>query len=538
MSESEATISGLVESANQHAESSESDLVDSLAHALEQLNVSPGEEVWVDGFDILGEAYQRLRSNKERRSLGQFFTPLWIGKLLAEWAVADRPASVLDPACGSGALLFATSKLEAAADTELLGYDVDPKLLGFARRTGAIRGLSSLRVQELNFLLDEVPHKPTAIVCNPPYTRHQSLDPEEKRKIHAGFEERLDRSFSRQSSLHALFLVRALEIAEDSARIAFLTPSHWLDMNYGEAIKEYVLEIATVDAILKFPASERVFGDVDTTASITLLTKRAKPEKATTPIHDLPTHSELPNSLGEILDNDQSATQLELKTTASWQPGHTKQDGNRLGEFLTVHRGLATGFNSFFVLSDSEVQRLQLPEDVLKRCAPAPRHFDGVELTEEVHEAIGPDIPKWLLEIESASVPAGPVKDYLDFGDTSLGVRDRYLVSKREEAGRPWHTLERHSPAPILFSYFNRLHPRFVRNQLSAVALNHWMLIQPMDGVDADELFAALQHESVVTRLKRGSREYSNGLWKVEPREMLEIRLPSAISENLLGPRG
>ncbi|HEV3484668.1 MAG TPA: hypothetical protein VG106_04630, partial [Vicinamibacterales bacterium] len=32
------------------------------------------------------------------------------------------------------------------------------------------------------------------------------------------------------ASMHVLFLLRALEVAADDARIAFLTPAHWLDM--------------------------------------------------------------------------------------------------------------------------------------------------------------------------------------------------------------------------------------------------------------------------------------------------------------------
>lgn len=73
----------------------------------------------------------------------------------------------------------------------------------------------------------------------------------------------------------------------------------------------------------------------------------------------------------------------------------------------------------------------------------------------------------------------------------------------------------------------NRTRPRFVRNDAAAVPLNTWLIVEPASGVDPDELFPALEQPEVATQLERGARVYGGGLWKLEPSELADIRLPS-----------
>ena len=73
-----------------------------------------------------------------------------------------------------------------------------------------------------------------------------------------------------------LFLVRALEVSAEDARLAFITPAHWLDRNYGRVVKVFLLERAHVEAIVQFPAHQLVFEHAVTTAAVTLIRKGAR----------------------------------------------------------------------------------------------------------------------------------------------------------------------------------------------------------------------------------------------------------------------
>jgi SAM-dependent methyltransferase len=104
---------------------------------------------------------------------------------------------------------------------------------------------------------------------------------------------------------------------------------------------------------------------------------------------------------------------------------------------------------------------------------------------------------------------------------TMLKANEGYLASKR----KPWYAPEQRGDCPILFSYFNRAQPRFVRNRANAVPLNNWLIIEPKEGVDADVLYEALTSKAAMAQLEEGARVYGGGLWKLEPSELSEIRL-------------
>ena len=100
---------------------------------------------WADGRDVVGEAYQRVVSASARRDAGQFFTPLWVGRAMAHWLFSEPTSTALDPGCGSGSLLIASSLERADQSVELIGLDSDPLAVEMARTTQQIRGIEEWR---------------------------------------------------------------------------------------------------------------------------------------------------------------------------------------------------------------------------------------------------------------------------------------------------------------------------------------------------------------------------------------------------------
>jgi adenine-specific DNA-methyltransferase len=204
-----------------------------------------------------------------------------------------------------------------------------------------------------------------------------------------------------------------------------------------------------------------------------------------------------------------------------------------LRELAAVHRGVATGHNSFFVLSERRRRELGIEKGSCRPCLTSPRHLPGDDVRLADLEELGDEVPRWLLAPRRIR-DSGPIRDYLDYGEIELGVTQRALVRSRIKAGRRWFEVKGPDKAPILFSYFNRPRARFVRNLAAAVPLNSWLVICPRDGVDADELIAVLRSAEVAERLADGATVYGRGLWKLEPSRLLDIWLP-AETTGLLG---
>jgi hypothetical protein len=410
----------------------------------------------------------------------------------------------------------------------MLGIDIDPVSLDMARVNLVVRGIGHFDLRAENFLLAEIPERPSAVICNPPYSRHHSIPSEDKARIHAAIEERLGIRVSRLAGLHALFLLRALEIVKDGGRLAFITPAEWLDVNYGRAIKEFALERSHVEAIVLWKNDHLVFDGVLTTAAITLF--RSDPRPGPTRIVQLPRSGK--PSVEEVIaaatghETGLQVREVELDVDAKWsQPIRRRRRtrGKKLRDLARVRRGIATGRNSFFVLSETDRRRHGLKRNDLLPCITTPRLIPADELSKADLEGLDPGVPRWVVNcrLPQAEATEDPLGRYLRWGKEELKVHEGYLASRR----KPWYGLEERPRSPILFTYMNRRQPRFIRNRAEAVPLNTFLIIEPSGDVDADHLWRMLQGDHFMGQLDDAKRIYGGGLWKVEPRELSELRI-------------
>jgi adenine-specific DNA-methyltransferase len=429
---------------------------------------------------------------------------------------------MLDPGCGSGSLLMAAAH-EKLRTTKLLGIDVDPLAVDMSKANARLRGVQNIEVRLGDFLRNELPEAPEAVICNPPYTRHHELSSVQKRAIFRGFRERLGIEFHQTASLHVLFLVRALEISAPDARLAFITPAHWMDKRYAVAVKEFLLKQAHVESIVSIPASEIVFDHAITNAAITLIQKGEKRRKLT---RVLESASSRGPDVQAVLDRPRSGMRTRLSTDAKWsRVSRNTQRGPRLGDVAEVHRGVATGCNEFFVLSERYRRELGIAPCSVRPCLPGPKQIEDDVITKARLDALDESVRRWLFYPQKVR-SYGPIADYLSYGLEEYDMLDRTLVQQRVRAGRPWYRVEARVDAPIVARYINQGKARFLRNRANALPLNNWLAIKPRRGIRADDLFAILTQPRFAGYLRSQAREYGQGMWKLEPSELANVRLP------------
>lgn len=482
---------------------------------------------WADGIDVPGDAYEALVNGADRRQAGQFQTPAWAADLMAAWLLQEPCELLLDPGVGTGRLLFRAAQRPEPGPERLLGLDIDPVSLEMARVNLLLRSIAHCSLRQANFLLASLRERPDALTCNPPYSRHHAIPVADKEAIHAGFEKRLGLRLSRLASLHVLFLVRALEVIRDAGRLAFITPAEWLDVNYGRAIKRFVLDRAHVEALVLWEHDHLFFNGALTTAAITLL-RVGTPAPGPTRVVRLPRR---PPEVEEVLTaiagerTKLRVDEVELTADTKWSRpvGRRARRGTPLRELARVRRGIATGCNRFFVASERLRRERGLELAYLRPCIATPRLVSGDELTLHDLRRLPDEVPRWVLDYRE---PGAERRDdalgkYLRSGMSAHQAHAGYLASRRE----PWYALERRETSPILFTYMNRERPRFIRNRAGAVPLNTFLIVEPHEGANADQVWRALNAEHVMRQLVGARRNYGGGLWKLEPRELSDLRL-------------
>jgi hypothetical protein len=310
-----------------------------------------------------------------------------------------------------------------------------------------------------------------------------------------------------------------------------------MDVNYGAALREYLLCRVKMCRIHRFDPTDVQFDDA--LVSSALVWFRNSP-----PTPDEPVAMTQGGSLARPRTRQRIPT-VDLKSTRKWRSCLTRR-GSRvrspsaqhlLGRFFRVQRGIATGANDFFIMTREQAAERAIPPVYLRPILPGPREL---EVDEVMPDSQGrPMLARSLLLMDCRDHEDYVRVHHPEFWrylETGLGsVSRRYLCSRRT----PWYSQERR-PAPLFFcSYFARPRvdgrlQRFIFNRSSAIAANSYLLLYPRDELarfigGATDRARAVWHELCAIgaeSLSCAGRVYGGGMYKLEPRELADISVP------------
>jgi hypothetical protein len=474
-----------------------------------------------------------LKTASERNQWGQFATPPELARSMARYALAvmgHKPIRFLDPAIGTGAFYSALLRELAGQPHAAVGVELDPI---FATSAASLWSASGLQVLEGDFTRQPVPRERFSLVLtNPPYVRHHHLTPENKLRLKSSVAESRGINLSGLAGLYCHFLLLSHDWMEDQGLAIWLIPSEFMDVNYGSAIRRYLTESVTLLHIHRFLPEDVQFTDALVSSAIVVFRKSLPPSGHHTRFSlggslEAPTHEALIPL--KVLGQSRKWTRFPHRISAI-QPNEPT-----LGDLFAIKRGLATGANNFFILTDEEADHWEIPNSFLKPILPSPRYLraDIIPASENGEPTVYPRL--YLLdcaepeEIIESRWPR--FYEYLQKGRAE-NIHASYLTSRRA----PWYSQEKRPPAPFLCTYMGRSLSgrgpfRFVWNRSQATAHNVYLMLYPKGPLrsalethpelEAD-VFEALQHIRPEQLISEG-RVYGGGLHKVEPRELASI---------------
>ncbi|MGA2471453.1 MAG: N-6 DNA methylase [Solirubrobacteraceae bacterium] len=467
---------------------------------------------------------ERVTDRKRRYQLGQFFTPEPIARFMADAVNAASPDTVLDPGVGGGVLLRSVG-----SRPQRYGCDIDPVAVELAAASLGEQG-GATEIALGDFLdVDGWPlsvNQFDAVIANPPYIRHHNLSPEHK-LLARRYADLYHVEVSSLSGSYAYFFLEAIHRLRDGGRLVFITPTEFLDVRYGEAIKAVLLATCEIEEIVVLEMDELAFDGVLTTSAVTVATKSTHPSRRIRLREATFDGQRL--TLTRWTDIEREAARPDLPWTPLL-PSRAERIARLLvgrtavlGDSARVRRGIATGDNSFFCLTQSDVERWQLPDEVLVPVVVGAKDLPGHRqaLTRE-HWAkrLASGARGWLFwchqpldEIESLATRA-----YIEHGE-ARGLPERFNCRTR----KPWYGVERVPPPDFFVTYMSRERARFVRNEAGARCMTSLLNIWAKPEVDSDALAAVLADGANAQILREFGRTYGGGLGKIEPRDLLRL---------------
>ena len=236
-----------------------------IARILERLNVT----VLTAEHDYLGQLYETFFRYTGGNTIGQYFTPRHITRMMVDVCEASSSDVILDIACGTGGFFVAFMdrlvKKEHLSRTamvnviqkQLLGFESEPNTAALCAANMILRGDGSTQITQADSLtMKDFPiEEATIAVMNPPFPHKNTDMPVER------------------------YIERSLEGLRQGGKLAVVVPSSLLAKASKGAWRERILSRNTLTAICQLP-DELFQPFASVTTSIVFLTK-GRPHQAT-----------------------------------------------------------------------------------------------------------------------------------------------------------------------------------------------------------------------------------------------------------------
>ena len=490
-----------------------------------------------DGREALGKVYTSIVSPVSRRKMGTFFTP----DALTQFALAKcnehemTPRAVVDPGAGVGAFTLAAAEQWS---TPVVAVDLNAVTLGLLAARCHYEGYETtascdmggegwrdvqlVRTDFLTWVTTEFKSLPSSslILGNPPYTRHQGLDPKTKRTARDAAGHLIT---SGLAGMAAYFLAASLRSIRPSDALCLLLPGSWMHTRYGRELREHLWRLDRPVDLAVFPNDLLVFPGTNVDAVMLFVGPRSQ--------HDEPLIVSSPSLDGATVHRDDP---VEIVRTSNVPPCFPRdkrawvppgRNDNSLGDSFRVRRGIATGCNGFFLLTDEEVRRYQIPPRCLQPAITRVQAIEGAVLDEPALEALGKaDEKRWILCLSHRDARSARIGTYLARGLRD-GVAEGFLASQREH----WFVLDEDvAPAPLLVLPMTKRTFRVIVNTAGALHTNTLYGLYPSnDSVDVVRAAEWLRGSRGQQAMRNVARHYSSGLLKLEPRTLSTLPVPS-----------
>ena len=480
---------------------------------------------------------QKVRSNWEEReklrNKGQFWTPRWVAEAMVSYVVTDAQL-VFDPAAGRGAFYKALKSVDATdGKIKFYGTDIDETVF-----EDEIYQDNESILELRDFVLSPPNKKFKAIVANPPYIRHHRLSNNRKKKLKEISLKILGFTIDGRAGLHIYFLIQALNLLEPDGKLAFIMPADTCEGIFAKKLWKWIANNYCIEATVTFLPKATPFPNVDTNAVVFLI-KNSDPESSLWWIQSKEPHSD---DLKDFINSDFKAKEYktlnivnrlskEAINTGLSRPPIENTCKYKLSHFASVMRGIATGANEFFFLTENQATFLKIPAEFLKTAIGRTRDVQGSIITKEtIIELEKKERPTLLFSPNDRKYEAFPkeMQNYLRKGEKQ-GINKKALIKTRN----PWYKMEQRKVPAFLFAYLGRRNVRFIKNEAKVLPLTGFLCVYP-NSTDKDYvegLWDLLNHSNTLNNLTLVAKSYGSGAIKVEPRALENLPIPDELVE-------
>lgn len=488
------------------------------------------------------QAQRKIDAEKdieERKRRGQFATPFSLAREIMSYGLDllnDSAISFLEPALGTGAF-YSALVCEMSGTNKAIeratGIEIDPAYFSSAK---AIWDSTCLQVHHADFTSSLPDGKYNFLITNPPYVRHHYISQERKNYLGEAVKKETGIAISGLAGLYCYFVLLSHKWLAPGAICGWLIPSEFMDVNYGEAIKNYLLNKVHLLRVHRYDPDNSKFDDALVSSCVVWFKNEIVDDDYDIEFSYSGTHKAPMQS--KIIKK--SVLQFEKKWTRFPEKGirDSKEETATIGDFFTIKRGLATGDNNFFILEKERIRDLGLDMSFFRPILPSPRNLrtDCVETDADGNPKLEPQYYLLNCPLTETDIrekhPA--LWKYLQSGISKTSRK--YLCRNR----KIWYWQEQRQATYFLCSYMGRRTAggtpiRFILNLSDAIVTNSYLMLYPKERLqqaisnNPDIVYQIWKELKTISadEIEEKGRVYGGGLKKIEPRELAKVACDS-----------
>lgn len=478
----------------------------------------------------------KLIENASKEKLrGGFYTPRPIADFILKWALnGDKQFDILEPSCGDGVFLecIKTNNLKYNSITAV---EIDKNEANKACDLNLPN--TNIINQDFYKFCNNTKNKFDLIIGNPPYVRYQFFDKKQRDEAEKIFA-KAGLKYSKLTNAWVSFVVGSSLLLKDKGKIGFVLPAEILQVTYAKQLRIFLATFYNKINIISF--ERLVFPGIQQEVILLLC------EKNTIKSH-LIEHLELEdaNALKDVdtmkLKSPKKKIDFETNKWTFYFLDQNEIDFiekilnqkkvPHLKEFADVEVGMTTGYNKFFTVPQSTVEKYCL-EKYVKPMVGRSIQVNGTIFTEnDWYSNVKSGVRAYFLSFPKRKEIESNINalKYIEEGEKDE-INKGYKCGIRDE----WQIVPSIWVSDALFTRRNNIFPKFVINQVGAhttdtmhrVKINKNVNISTLKKINLKALVASYYNSLSLASAEICGRSHGGGALELMPNEVENILLP------------
>lgn len=483
-------------------------------------------------------------SQKKRKELGAYYTPLDLSQALTDWAITSPDDQILEPSFGGCGFLEASiATLESLGaknpTSNLYGADIDHHAFKFlSNKLGTFINVKQGKFIRKDFLKLSPNSFPTqefeTIIGNPPYISNHNMS-KPQRKSCAKVAEKssfIDKTLGMNASLWAYFIIHSLSFLKRRGRVAWVLPSSLLNTYYSKNVIDIHKKHFQSVKLIKLHTRYFQESGADEVSVVLLAENFHKKghNNSTLSFHTANDVIELETFITKVTEplahdrENYKLTIIDRDDVESFYKVVHSNGSSKLKDLCNIRIGMVTGDNSTFIINSSTKLEYNLSDTCLSPVIGRFSHLTGLIHTESRHKKLIDNDLRCLLVCPSTiNRRRTSIRQYL-----STVNKDKRKNNKTFPKRESWFYPDDHKYPDAFFSYMTHEGPRMVINQAKYNCTNSIHRIYFKENMKAWMKKAlALSLLSSFSQLSAEieGRSYGSGVLKLEPNSANQIAI-------------